>query len=335
MNTIQRVCLTGATGFLGRRLVQRLLTDPQLQVRCLVRPTSDVDTLLEPLSPEQRARVEVVRGELHDAGYLRQGLAESDVVYHVAAALGGNTSTLFLNTVVPTRRLMAAASAVNVGRFVLISSLGVYGTRELRRWQQVDEQAALDPRAEQRDPYTFSKVRQELVARELSAELKLPLVIVRPGVIYGEGRSLLTSRVGLQVGPLLVRMGGSHPLPYTYVENCAEGVKLAGLVPGVDGETFNLVDDDPVTGHQLVRYLRRQGQKIRSVWIPGMCIQPLSWIYATYSRWSQGQLPPVITPYRSAAIWKPLRYSNAQAKHKLNWVQPISTEQALERTIAG
>ena len=335
MSQPRRVCVTGATGFLGRRLVSRLLNEPELQVRCLLRATSDAESLLRVLPLEQQQRIEILRGELHDAAFLAEALVDCEVVYHGAAALGGSASTLFLNTVIPTRQLLTASAEAGVSRFVLVSSLGVYGTRALRRWQQVDESAPLDPQPELRDPYTFSKVRQELVAREMCAQLGLPLVVVRPGVIYGEGRSLLTSRVGLQVGPLLVRMGGRHPLPYTYVENCAEGLKLAGLVPGVDGETFNLVDDDPVTGHQLVRFLRRQGQRIRSVWVPGFCIQPLSWLYSTYAKWTEGQLPPVITPYRSAAIWKPLRYCNSYAKHKLNWVQPISTEQALERTIVG
>lgn len=331
----RRVCLTGATGFLGRRLVARLLQQDDIQIRCLVRGTSDVRCLTESLSPEKKIRIEILRGELRDPDYLRCGLSGCDAVYHVAAALGGSTSTLFLNTVVPTRQLLAAAHECGVGRFVLVSSLGVYGTKTLRSWQQVDETSPLDPSPELRDPYTFSKVRQEQVAREFSKTTGLPLVIVRPGVIYGEGRSLLTSRVGLQVGPLLVRIGGSHPLPYTYVENCAAGLMLAGLVPGVDGETFNLIDDDLPTGHQLVRLLKRHGQRIRSLWVPGPCIQPLSWMYETYSWMSSGQLPPVITRYRSAAIWKPLRYSNVIAKQKLNWHQPVPTAEALERTIKG
>jgi nucleoside-diphosphate-sugar epimerase len=294
-----------------------------------------VSVLTKDLSVQQRERLEIQRGELTDTTYLERSLNQSDVVYHVAAALGGSTSTLFLNTLIPTRKLLAAAQATGVKRFVLVSSLGVYGTKTLRNWQTVDESCPLDPQPELRDPYTFSKVRQEVVAREFCQQAGLPLVVVRPGVIYGEGRPVITSRVGLQVGPLLVRMGGSHALPYTYVENCAEGLKLAGLAEGVDGETFNLVDDGIPSGHQLLRMLRKRGKKQRSVWIPGPCIQPLSWIYETYARWSAGQLPPVITRYRSAALWKPLRYSNTNAKHKLHWTQPIPTEQALERAIVG
>lgn len=327
--------VTGGTGFLGRRLVRSLLNEENMIVRCLVRPTSDTQPLLTELDQEQQDRLEIHRGAFSDIGFMESHFAGSDVVYHLAAALGGSTSTMFLNTVIPTRALMLAAANANVRRFVLISSMGVYGTQTVSRWGILDEQTPIDPRPEERDAYTFSKVRQEQVCRDLSHELELPIVIVRPGVIYGPGRSVLTSRVGLSVGPLLIRMGGGQHLPYTFVENCAEGIKLAGLVAGIEGETFNLVDDDLPTGNRILKLVRKHGQRIRSVWVPRALIGPLSAIYAGYSRWTEGQLPPVLTPYKCAAMWKPLRYSNAKAKHKLNWRPKISTEDGLRQTIAG
>src|SRR5690606_22540262 len=114
-----------------------------------------------------------------------------------------------------------------VGRFVLVSSMGVYGAQGVQQWGTLDESTPVDPYPERRDPYTCSKLEQEAVAKKLSEQLGVPLVIVRPGVIYGPGRSLITSRVGLTLGPLLIRMGGEQPLPYTHVENCAAGLKLA------------------------------------------------------------------------------------------------------------
>jgi nucleoside-diphosphate-sugar epimerase len=50
---------------------------------------------------------------------------------------------------------------------------------------------------------------------------------------------------------------------------------------------------------------------------------------------TKGRIPPVLTRYKSSAIWKPLRYSNAKAKNKLNWQPKISIEEGLQRTIAG
>jgi len=326
--------VTGGTGFLGRRLLRTLLAR-NVHVRCLVRSQSGIDVALKELSPEQQQRLQFVRGDLADPDALESHLQGVDVVYHLAAALNGSCSTMFLNTVVPSRGLMQAAAKAEVGRFVQVSSLGVYGTASLRRWGTLDETTPIDPQSEHRDPYTFSKVRQEAIAWELREQLGLPLVVVRPGVIYGPGRSLLTSRVGLSLGPLLIRMGGGQLLPYTYVENCAEAICLAGLTPGIEGEIINVVDDDLPTGRRILRTLRKNGKTVHSLWVPRPAISPLSALYAWYSRWSEGQLPPVLSWHKSEAMWKPLRYSNRKAKHSLNWRPAISTEEGLNRTIAG
>lgn len=330
------ICVTGATGFLGRRLISTLVSDEApLNIRCLVRPTSDTAELLSQVSSNSDARIEIARGDLSDQAFLDAQLEEIDVVFHLAAALGGSTSTMFLNTVVPTRRLIQAAITNQVQRFVLVSSLGVYGTADLRRGAVLDETTPIDAHPELRDPYSFSKVRQEQVAWQAREQFGLPLVVVRPGVIYGPGRSPITSRVGLPVGPLLIRMGGRHQLPYTFVDNCADAIKHAGLTTGTEGEVFNVVDDNLPTGNRILREARKTGKRVRAISIPNRAIGPLARIYETYSNWSQGQLPPVLTRYKSQAMWKPLRYTNAKARHILNWRPAISTEEGLRRTFTG
>lgn len=326
--------VTGGTGFLGRRLVKELLGEG-VRVRCLTRATSDLETLRQELSPESLSRLEFTSGDLSDRASVERALEGVEVVYHLAAALAGSCSTMFLNTVIPSRTLMEASAVSGVRRFVLVSSLGVYGTETLHRWGTLDETTPVDPHPEQRDPYSFSKIRQEAVAWELRNKLGLPLVVVRPGVIYGPGRSVLTSRVGLSLGPLLIRMGGGQSLPYTYVENCAAAICRAGLTPDIEGEIFNVIDDDLPTGRHILKLLRKNGKKMRSLWVPRLLISPLSALYGWYSRWSEGQLPPVLSYYKSEAIWKPLRYSNLKAKQKLNWSPTISTEEGLKRTILG
>ena len=55
---------------------------------------------------------------------------------------------------------------------------------------------------------------------------------------------------------LFLHMGGTNVLPLSFVDNCAEAIVLGGLKPGVDGEVFNVVDDDPLTSRQFLRAYR-------------------------------------------------------------------------------
>lgn len=323
--------VTGGTGFLGRRLVKSLCEDG-CAVRCLVRPSSDVSQLRTELGALWRL-VDVRRVNLMNEEECRAHIERGDVVFHLAAGLTGSASTLFLNTVVPTRALLSAAHAAEVKRFVLVSSLGVYGTSGLRKGETLTEETPLEPQPHLRDPYTFSKVVQERAASDFAEQNDLPLVIIRPGVIFGPGRGVLSSRVGLRLGKLLVRMGGSQTLPYTFVENCAAAIRQAGFAKGLDGEAVNVVDDDLPTASQLLRRLARRRQKPLSLWAPAMCIDPLSGLYEWYHRYSRGQLPGVITRYRSAAMWKPLRYSNAKARRLTGWKPAVSFDEAFEQTV--
>ncbi|WP_437192407.1 NAD-dependent epimerase/dehydratase family protein [Planctomicrobium sp. SH527] len=328
----QTAFVTGGAGFLGRRLILDLV-GRGLNVRCLVRRSTDLTELNSLLNDEQSARIQFVYGDVADRASLDEALQGADVVYHLAAALAGSPSTMFANTVIPTRTLLEASAMAMVKRFVLVSSLGVYGTNQIRRWGTLDESTPVDPHPELRDPYTFSKIRQEEVAWEAREKWGLPIVVVRPGVIYGPGRPLLTSRVGLSFGPVLLRMGGGHRLPYTYVENCAKAIALAGVTPEIEGEIFNVVDDDLPSGKQIVRLLKKNGHRLRSVWVPRPMIGPMSSLYEMYSKWSGGQLPAVITRYKSDAIWKPVRYSNEKAKRCLKWTPTAKTLDALAKSV--
>lgn len=325
--------VTGATGFLGRRVVRALCEDG-LRVRCLLRPSSDVSALRDELGPLW-PQVEPVRLSLFDRDACRRVMSSGSVVYHVAAGLSGSPSTLFLNTVVSTRALIDAAMDAEVRRFVLVSSLGVYGTAVLRRSSEVTESTPLDSEPHRRDPYTYSKIAQERAAWDARRERGLPLVVLRPGVIFGPGRGVLSGRVGLQLGRWLIRMGGGQTLPYTYVENCAAAVRQAGMTPGIEGEAYNVVDDGLPTARQLLRRLRRHGRRPRIVPVPGWSIGALSGLYEWYSGHSGGQLPGVITRYRSASLWKPLVYSNRKARAALPWIPHIRFDDAFERSISA
>jgi nucleoside-diphosphate-sugar epimerase len=325
--------VTGGAGFLGRRVV-RSLCDLGRPVRCFLRSGSSGEELLNWLGPARARLVEFFRGDLSQLDDCRRALEGVDRVLHVAAGLSGGPAPLFLNTVIPTRVLVAACLERSLERFVLVSSLGVYGAGAVARMDVLDESCPVDPYPHRRDPYTYSKIVQEQVAWEAHRDAGLPLVVIRPGVIYGPGRGALSNRIGLQLGSRLLRIGGGRLLPYVYVDHCASAVCQAAVVPGIEGEAFNILDDDLPTGRRVLQLYRRAGRPVRSLWLPQCLIGPASSIYEAYSRWSQGQLPAVITRYRSDAMWRPLRFSNAKARARLAWRPEWPFEETFRRSLA-
>src|SRR5205085_2632954 len=218
---------------------------------------------------------------LNDGDACRALVACGDRGIHIASSLSGSSAALFTSNVIGTRTLLAAVRQRPCERFVLVSSIAVYGTSKATQ-RVLDESWTLEPAPHLRDPYTFSKVVQEHVCWEARASWNLPLVVVRPGMIYGPGRECLSARVGIKVGPLMLRMGGWQRLPYTFVENCADAIMQAGFVDGIVGEAFNIVDDALPTGRHLIRHQAKHIGPVRTVPIPLWLLRPLSHVYTAY-----------------------------------------------------
>jgi len=315
--------VTGGTGFLGRSLVAKLLA-AGWHVRCLVRAGSSVASLRAAVPPRTEDRLEFIESRLDDPNSCQSALAGCTHVFHLAAEMRGATAVLFLTNVIGTRALLQAATRAGVERFVLVSSLGVYDAGSIYHGKRLDESVPVERKPHLRDPYTHSKVIQEQVVWEAHRDAGLPLVVVRPGVIYGPGRDCLSGRVGLRLGGLLVAMGGKQLLPYTHVENCAQAIVLAGTRPGVVGQAFNVIDDGSPTARSLLRQYRRAVGGVRSVTVPGWLIPFVSSACEWYSRKSRGQIPAVLTRYKSRAMWSRAHYANDRAKTMLGW-QPEKT----------
>lgn len=296
------VAVTGANGFVGRVVVERLRA-LGIGARCLLRGSLD--------SPRAAA----------------SSLDGARTVIHLAARLRGAPADVFRDTVVASNNLLEAAVALREPpRILLVSSLAVYGVAALRRNSVIDEHTPLEREPLRRDLYAQAKLRQE----KLFWDRYENLVVVRPGVVFGPGGTLLSTRVGLQLPGLLLFLGGDNRLPLTYVENCADGI-VASALYGSEGEAYNIIDDDLPTAREYLNRYRSRVANVRHLPVP----YPLLWLGADllerYSRWSRGQLPAILTPYKVASMHKGMRYANDKLK-TLGWRPAVSIDDAILRT---
>jgi len=328
-----KVLVTGASGFLGAALVERLLARGEKDVRCFLRSGSDRRRLDDLARRYPDAQLELFVGSLASRDSAARALDGVAVVYHLAASLLGAAADIFLNTVVASKHLLEAISATGRApsiKVVLVSSFGVYGVAGLPRGHLVDEATPLEPHPERRDLYSQAKLRQEKLFREYQARLGFPLVVLRPGVIYGPRGSRISARVGLELMGVFLYLGGDNLLPLTYVDNCAEAIAVAGQSPQADGQTYNVVDDDlPTCKEYLARY-RKEVKPLRTVRIPYRAMAAISAAVQRYHAFSKGQLPAIFTPYKTATSWGGNRFDNAKLK-SLGWRPRVSTEEGVRR----
>ena len=329
------ILVTGATGFIGPRLVANLLDRGFRNVRCFTRPSSNprqVEAILGRRS--DGATVQLITGNLLSREDCLAATKDVTVIYHLAAGRGEKSfPDAFMNSVVTTRNLLDAVLKNGaLRRFVNVSSFAVYANKDNPKGTLLDESAPVntDTRS-QSDAYSFAKLKQDAIIEEYGKKYGLPYAIVRPGYVYGPGNPALTGRVGIRTfGPFL-HLGGSNTIPFTYVDNCAEAILLVGLKKGIDGEVFNVVDDDLFSSRRLLRQYKRNVKNFRSFYIPHGVSYLMCSFWEWYARWSQGQLPPAFNRGKWRTFWKKTRYTNEKLKTRVGWTPKVSTADGLAR----
>ncbi|MCR4432390.1 MAG: NAD(P)-dependent oxidoreductase [Tepidanaerobacteraceae bacterium] len=327
------ILITGASGFIGRHVVGELLKKGYSNIRCLVRETSDICGLKSIIRREKgQDKCKIVIGNLLKADDCNKIVEGAKIIYHLAAGTGTKSfSEAYLNSVVTTKNLIEASLQHGcLKRLVNVSSFAVYTNLNKKTGGILDETCPIETSPESRaEAYCYGKVKQDELVINYGRQMGLPYVIVRPGTVYGPGKCFIPGRVGIDsFGPFL-HLGGSNPLPLSYVVNCAEAIVLAGLVRGIEGEIFNIVDDNLPTCRAFLRQYKTIVFPIKTVFVPKV----LSFLFCTgwelFAKWSRGQVPPTFTRREWHAYWKKTRYSNKKIKEILGWEPRIKTEDAL------
>lgn len=259
----ETVLLTGAAGWLGQGLVQALahglpdderLREPprDLHFRVLLRPGESTD-LLTRLDD----RVTIVEGDLRDraaVGRFCEG-ARGAYLFHTAGVIHPRRVREFYDVNVEgTRELLAAAAAVGVRRAVVVSSNSPCGCNP-SRGHRFDELSPYHPYMN----YGRSKMLMEQAVHAVQREGRIETVIIRPPWFYGPfqpPRQSLFFRMIRDGGAPIVG-DGNNLRSMAYIDNLAQGLILAAVVPAANGQTYWIADQVPYTMNQIVDTVER------------------------------------------------------------------------------
>ena len=318
--------LTGATGFVGSHVAEALAARGET-VHAVVRPGSDT-ALLEPLGTR------LFRGDLADPGVLKEAAAGTDVVIHCGAKVGdwGPVDDYRKVNVAGLGHLLDAVRGRPLHRFVLVSTLGVY---EARHHHGTDE---TEPLPEQHiDGYTQSKVEAERLALDAFRKEGVPVVVLRPGFVYGpRDRTVLPRIAGrLQEGSVLYIAQGKYALNTTHVTNLVDAILLAVDSPAAVGEVFNVTDGEFVSKRRFFEAIADGiGAKRPTRSVP-------VWLARILARWREGKFrrenrpyPPRITQAQLKFAGLNLDFSIAKARTKLGYSPRVSFDDGMRAALA-
>lgn len=246
------VLVTGASGFLGGRLVQ-LLRERGEDVSVLLRKPK-LPSHLDALS------LKVVIGDLDSSEALRGAVKGVSVIYNCAGlATDWAPWAEFEKTNIRGVRnlLLAAAEEPGLSRFVHVSSTDVYGYPDV----PCDESASL---LDVGLPYNRSKIRGENEVRDISKRLKVPVTIVRPPTIYGPRSPFFAVELSklLSQGMMMYVRGGHTMGGFVFVDDVVQGMMKAAASPAAIGQAYNLGPEVDVSWREFSERLAlAQGYK--------------------------------------------------------------------------
>ena len=314
-----KALVTGATGFTGSALCERLIRDGW-DVSAFVRASSNTAEI-------EKLGVHCIENDIRDAGSVRESFPDVDVVFHIAAAYRAEHAdhTEFQRVNVDaTRHLLEEALRRGVPRFVHCSTVGVQGEIE-------DPPAAEDYRFKPGDHYQESKLEGEKVAIEF-VDRGLNVSVVRPVGIYGPGDTRFLKLIRPVAKGYFIMIGSGKSLYHmTYIDDLVQGFILAATRDEAIGEVFTIGGEEYTTLNELVdRIADSLGVKRRRIHIP---LKPVLWASIICDKVcrSIGVSPPLY-PRRVEFFLLDRAFSINKARRMLGYEPSVPLEEGVRRT---
>lgn len=295
-----RVLVTGGTGFLGRAVCSEL--------RGAGWPVVAVARTI-PRYSERQPGVDYVAGDLA-VGIQEKALQGVSAVVHCAAETSGGMEDHERNSVEATRKLLQAAAAAGVTRFIHISSLAVLKPGR-NSSGPLDEASPVDSENPGRGAYVWGKARAEAVVDEMARHIGIEAKIVRPGPLVDFNHFEAPGRLGREVGSYFIVMGGRNSrISLCDVQTAARVVRHYLSDYDSMPRILNLVEPEAFTRRVLVSRLLEKRKDLKAVYVPGAVVRAISsvlWVL-------QKTVNPSRKPLSIAQAFSSESYDSALAK---------------------
>lgn len=319
--------ITGATGFVGGHVAEACVRREQ-DVSALVRPGSDAHDL-------EKLGVRIVRGDFGDPAIARSAVAEADVVVHCAAKVGdwGSLAEYRAVNVEALRNLLDVCKGQGLSRFIHMSSLGVYAARH---HFGTDESEPLPAR--HRDGYSQSKAEADRLALQYFRDYGVPVVVLRPGFIYGPHDRTVMPRLIRSLRDGLMRYPGAkgaRALNTIFVENLVDALFLAVEREEAVGQAYNLTDGEFVSKRRFVEKVADALDLPRPTRTPPLWLAwTVTWLSEALAKMRGAQEAPTFNFTRLKFMGLNLEFSIDKAKRELGYRPRVDFDEAMARTMS-
>ncbi len=323
-----RCLVTGATGFIGGRLAQRLLDD-SYEVRCLVRASSDTSHL-------DALGVQMAVGDLTDADTLAAAVADCRYVLHCGALVSdwATVAEITAANVHGTRNVLAASVGASVERFIHFSTTDVYGHPGSGT---IDESYVPQGFA---NWYAQTKRQAEDEVRSVGDQSPLETVILRPATVYGPGSKEVVGEIARAIagGHMLLVGRGQTVAGLCYIDNLLDAASLALEHPHAPGHALNVTDGLAVTWRQftdaLARGLGCPGVRFSlPYWAANAIATALEHGYRLARRATGLHTAPLLSRQAVQVLGKDQDFSNTLLRETLGWAPRVDYPTGLDATL--
>lgn len=313
--------VTGASGFIGGRLAERLCVEEGVRVRAMVRNAKKAERL-------QKLPLEIVQADLLDLPSLGEAIDRCDLVFHCAALVRetGDRNEFYRNNVQGTENILKVSSDAGVKRFTHFSSVAVYG---LNPPDGSNETTPYQPCG---NLYCDTKIASEKAVWAAYQKTKLPVVVLRPVNVYGPYSSAWTIRPIKLVnsGQMKLVNGGAGINNYVYIDNLLDATLSATKRDQSVGQVYLISDGVPVTWKEFFGYYAQMAGRlnIRSVpqWLAKLIALGME-IAATFS----GR-PPKLTREGIRFLTCQARFNIEKARQELGYQPRFSLQEGMKLT---